>query len=105
MTPTASLHRRECRVPLRVPILLEVLAGGRLPLFFESVAEEISRSGFRLDLGAEDQFPSALELKRAYRATVTFGGKALEAVIEFVWRRRERCGIRFLAREKGWIIN
>jgi len=105
MAETVSLHRRECRVPLRVPILLEVLADSRLPCFFQSIAEDISRSGFRLDLGAEDQFPAALELKRAYRATVTFGGKALEAVIEFVWRRRDRCGIRFLAREKGWIIN
>jgi hypothetical protein len=100
-----NLRRKEIRVAVSLPVFLEVDGEHCGLVIIESMAQDISRDGFRLDLGALAVLPPGVQLGRAYPVTLTFGLKAIRAVVEFVWENNGRCGLRFVERDKSWLIN
>lgn len=98
-------RRKEKRVPIRMPLLLEVIKDGRPPVYLESFTGDVSGGGLQLDLGLQEQLPDGLKLQDPYPATIKIRSHYVRTLLEFVWLEGNRCGIRLLEREGRWVVN
>jgi hypothetical protein len=96
-------QRAEKRVPLRLPVRVELEEGAAPPAVIEGLAEELSGHGFRLRLES-GPLPEWVELDRPYPARLTVGRKAMTTLLEFVWWSGGCCGVRFWQWDRAWPI-
>jgi hypothetical protein len=72
---------------------------------FKTLAEDISRDGFRFKADEDDTSLSGLTVGRSYRVIMSFSNRKLNAVIKIMWRNETHIGVHFVERDKGWIIS
>lgn len=97
--------RKEKRVAVRVPVVMEVIGTKGQPGVLESFVEDISGHGFRLSLAGKQPTPVHLSAGERYQIWISFSRNKLRGIIEVVWKNDDFCGVRFLEREKGWLVN
>ena len=95
--------RAEKRVPLRLPVRIELDEGPDPPAVLEGTAEELSGHGFRLRL-EPGPLPGWLELDRPDPACLAVGARTMATLLEFVWRSADCCGVRFWQWDRAWPI-
>ena len=104
MPQVKGVHKRaEKRVPLRLPVRIELDEGPDPPAVLEGTAEELSGHGFRLRL-EPGPLPGWLELDRPYPACLSVGARTMTTLLEFVWRSADCCGVRFWQWDRAWPI-
>lgn len=99
-----KIQRRDARVAVKVPMVLEVLDHGMAPHPLDIVAENISRDGFRFLL--PEQGPEAIQLVsgRDYEVRIAYAKKSIRGIIKIVWEKDGYMGVRFIEKERGWIV-
>ena len=100
-----NVRRKEPRIAVSMPVQVEIKSDDELVIFMESVAENFSRTGFRLLAGESEDLLDGLQVDKPYRCRLTFGRKEVRATIAVVWRQEHRCGFRIIERETGWVVN
>lgn len=98
-----SVRRSEKRVPLRLPVRIELEEGTGPPAVLEGSAEELSGHGFRLRLES-GPLPDWVELDRPYPACLAVGNRSMTTLLEFVWQSGDCCGVRFWQWDSAWPI-
>jgi hypothetical protein len=100
-----KIQRKEGRVAVQVPLLLDVLDEHDNPLELHLVAENVSRDGFRFSLNGQPE-PLLFDFKvgREYEITIRYARKRLKGIIAVIWKNDLYCGVRFVERDKGWIV-
>ena len=94
--------RAEKRVPLRLPVRIELDEGPDSPAVLEGTAEELSGHGFRLRLES-GPLPDWVELERP-SGLPGRRRAAMTTLLEFVWRSGNCCGVRFWQRDRAWPV-
>ena len=97
------VRRAEKRVPLSLPVRIELEEGPEPPAFLEGSAEELSGHGFRLRLES-GPLPDWVELDRPYPACLAVGARAMTTLLEFVWRSGNCCGVHFWQWDRAWPV-
>ncbi len=105
MSNNWKVQRKEGRVAVKVPISLQLLDENDDPQTLDIVAENVSRDGFRFAVNGQEG-PNAYEFKlgREYEVTIQYAKKKLKGIIAVVWKNDYYCGVRFVERERGWIV-
>jgi len=105
MSNNWKVQRKEGRVAVKVPISLHLLDENDDPRTLDIVAENVSREGFRFSLnGKDDPVPYDFKIGREYEVTIQYARKKLKGIIAIVWKNDYYCGVRFVERERGWIV-
>ena len=105
MSNNWKVQRKEGRVAVKVPISLHLLDENDDPRTLDIVAENVSREGFRFSLnGAGEQIAYDFKIGREYEVTIQYARKKLKGIIAIVWKNDYYCGVRFVERERGWIV-
>jgi len=105
MVKSWGIQRKNSRVALSLPLRVEGQDTESPVKPFDTVAEDISRDGFRIRVNPEEEPPGPLEAGRDYPVILVYGKRRLKAIIRIMWRNESHIGIRFVERDKGWIIS
>lgn len=105
MSNNWKVQRKEGRVAVKVPISLQLLDENDDSRTLDVVAENVSHDGFRFSLnGTNGQSPYEFKIGREYEVTIQYARKKLKGIIAVVWKNDYYCGVRFVERERGWIV-
>jgi len=99
-----KIQRRDARVAVKVPMVMEILDSGMAPHPIDIVAENISRDGFRFLAPQVEEDSVKLVSGEEYEVRIGFAKKSIRGIIRIVWQKDGYMGVRFIERERGWIV-
>jgi len=100
-----GIQRKKGRVALAVPIIIEVIKDKGSPMIIDTVADDISRDGFRMSLDESVEKTVLLEAGKEYRVVIMFGSQKINGLIKIMWKSKDQYGVHFVQRDKGWIVS
>jgi hypothetical protein len=105
MSNNWKIQRKEARVSIRVPMTMEFMDENDTIRSVAIVAENVSRDGFRFNFEEQDGAPFEFKVGREYEVSLAFGRRKVKGIISIVWKSADVHGVRFVEREKGWVVN